>query len=371
MIGAGIAGAGAAYELSKAGQVLLLEAEDAPGYHATGRSAAHLTETYGNAVIRRLVKASRGFLEAPPENFAAHALVTSQGDLLVAGPGEEAALEADIAESAQLTQSIHRLTPREVLEMVPVLRPEGVIGGRYDSGGLSLDVHGLHQGYLRGLRERAGELITRAAVTQIVQIGPDWRCTTAAGEITAHVLVNAAGAWADQIAALAGVRQIGLVPKRRTAFTFDPPPDLGAETWPMLGDLAETWYIKPESGRLMGSPSDATPVAPQDVQPEELDIAIGVDRIQQATILEIPRLAHKWAGLRSFAADGSPVVGWGSAPGFFWLAGQGGYGVKTSPALSRLTAELICHDRYPKDLAELGLGSDDLSPDRLGVPAIQ
>ena len=365
VVGGGIAGASAGYELAKAGRVILLERESQPGYHSTGRSAAHLTETYGNEIIRRLVKVSRRFMEAPPEDFAEHPLVTPRGELVLAAEEGVAELETEFERARRLVPAIHRIDLSDCVGLVPVLRAEAFAAAFYDPTSMDIDVHGLLQGFLRGFKARGGALVTGAEVTALGGAGGIWHCETAAGSFAAPVVVNAAGAWADHLAILAGAEPVGLVPKRRSAFTIEPPDGLAVDRWPLTGDLAETIYFRPDAGRLMVSPADATPVPPQDVQPEELDLAIGADRLQRATSLEVRRMAHSWAGLRTFAADETPVVGPDPLlEGFFWLAGQGGYGVKTSSALARATASLLLENRLPDDLAELGLCVADLAPAR-------
>jgi D-arginine dehydrogenase len=235
----------------------------------------------------------------------------------------------------------------------------------FDSKAMEIDVNRLHQGYLRGLKARGGEVVTRAEVRDLHRESPGWRVETKAGDFIAPVVVDAAGAWCDEIAELAGAKPVGLVAKRRTAITFDAPDGLDTRNWPLAVGVAEDFYFKPDSGRLMGSPADETPMPPCDVQPDELDIAIAVDRIQAATTLEIARIGRSWAGLRTFAADKTTVVGFDPAcAGFFWLAGQGGYGIQTAPAMGRLAAALATGATVPADLAELGVTAEAVSPAR-------
>ncbi len=250
--------------------------------------------------------------------------------------------------------------------MVPVLRTDYVAAGFLEPDAMDIDVGALHQGYLTGLGRRGGEVVTDAELVGLSRRDGTWRAQTRAGAFTAPVVVNAAGAWCDEVAAMAGLHPVGLVPKRRTAITFDAPADIDPKAWPLVIDVAEAFYFKPEAGRILASPADETPVAPCDAQPEELDVATAVHRVEQATTLRIPRIAHKWAGLRSFVADNSLVIGLdGLADGFFWLAGQGGYGIETAPAAARATAGLLAHGRLPADLAGLGLEPAALAPDRL------
>jgi D-arginine dehydrogenase len=247
---------------------------------------------------------------------------------------------------------------------VPILRPDAVAGAFYEPRSRDIDVHAAHQLFLRGFRARGGTVVTDAEVGGIERAGNAWQIATRAGEFHAAILVDAAGAWADE-AVLAGARRVGLVPKRRTAFNVDPPPGIAVAAWPLVNDVGEELYFKPDAGRLLVSPGDATPSPPVDAQPEEEDLAIGVERLERMTTLTIGRLPHKWAGLRSFVADGSPVVGWdGEVPGFFWLAAQGGYGIKTAPALARTAVGLIAGNGLPADLRDLGLAERDLAPSR-------
>ena len=243
--------------------------------------------------------------------------------------------------------------------------PAYVAAGIYEADATDMDVHGIHNGFLKTLRARGGHVVTGAEVTALARRGDRWHATTPAGEFSAPVLINAAGAWCDALARLAGVKPVGLVPKRRTAFTFDPPAGADVHPWPAVIDIDETFYFKPEAGKILGSPADETPIEPCDVQPEELDIAEAVARIERASSLRVKRLDHKWAGLRSFVADKTPVVGMDdAAEGFFWLAGQGGYGIMTSPALGRTVASLLTAGTIPEDLAALGVTTEALLPAR-------
>jgi D-arginine dehydrogenase len=368
IVGGGIAGAGAAYEIAAFASVVLLERETRCGYHSTGRSAASFTENYGNAVVRRLAIASRAFLDDPPPGFCEHALLTPQPVITIARADQLTLLQQQLDQARTLVPSITRIAAAEALSKVPILRADYVAGAFVEPHSMEIDVHGLHQGYLRGARVRGARVVVDAGVTSIEHRSERWRVTTPAGVFTAPVLVNAAGAWADVVAEMARVRPLGLVPKRRTAFTVPVPAGLNSRSWPMIDDVAEEFYFKPDAGRLFVSPADATPSAPLDAYPEDLDVAAGVERLERATHLNVTRVFHSWAGLRTFARDASPVVGLdGAVPGFCWLAGQGGYGIKTSPALSRACAALVRGRPLPEDIAGLGLRADELSPDRLRV----
>ncbi len=365
IIGAGMAGASAAYFLAEHKRVLLLERESQPGYHSTGRSAALYAESYGNRVIRALTTGGRRFFTAPPPGFADHAMLSPRGALYI-GRADQADRLADIAvEAARLVDGIRELDRDGVRAIIPVLRPNYVSGGVLEPGAMDIDVHALHQGFLSGARERGAELRVNAAVEGLSRAGELWRLETRGGAVAAGIVVNAAGAWCDEIGALAGAAAIGLVPKRRTAIHFRPPDGLDCGSWPLCVDADEEFYFKPDAGKLIGSPADETPVPPMDVQPEEIDIAIAADRITTAADLPIDRIEYKWAGLRSFVADKSPVVGYDpSLPGFFWLAGQGGYGIQTAPSMGRLAAALVMGGEIPGDLQDLGVQASDLSPAR-------
>ena len=364
VIGAGMAGAAAAAHLAEQRRVVLLERESQPGYHSTGRSAALFTETYGNPAIRILTGAGRAFYEAW-QGFTEHPVLTPRGALMFAAPGEETMLDTAWTDLSALDSRVRRLDAAEVLRMVPVLRPDQVLGAVYEPDAMDIDVHALHQGYLRLLRRRGGRLVADAEVRALGRVDGSWVARTPAGDFAAPVVVDAAGAWADAVAALAGLQPIGLVPKRRTALTIAAPAKHDSTHWPMTGDLAETFYFKPDAGRLLVSPADETPVPPCDAQPEELDVAIAVDRLMRATTIEVSRVERKWAGLRSFVADKTTVCGFDPlADGFFWLAGQGGYGIQTAEAMARCAGSLIERGTLPAEIAAKGLAAEVLSPAR-------
>jgi D-arginine dehydrogenase len=366
VIGGGIAGASAAAHLAAHGRVVLLEREAQPGYHSTGRSAALFSETYGNRTIRALTRASRAYFEGRADGFAEHPILSPRGVLMYAMPGQMPALEAAWAELAPLDPAIRRLGAAETRALVPALRPDQVEGAIYDPRDMDIDVHGLHQAYLRRLRRAGGRVVTDASVTALTCRGT-WRVTSTAGEFAAPVVADAAGAWADEVAELAGLPAVGLVPKRRTALLVTPPPDLDSRHWPLTIDFGNAVYFKPDAGKLLVSPVDETPMPPCDVQPEDEDVALAVDRLQRATTIAVRRVERKWAGLRSFVADHTPVVGFDpSARGFFWLAGQGGYGIQTAEGMALAAAALIVEKRLPDALTRLGLDAATLSPARFG-----
>lgn len=365
VIGAGMAGAAAAAHLAADRRVVLLERETQPGYHSTGRSAALFTETYGNRAIRVLTSASRAFYEAWADGFAEQPILKPRGSLLFAMPGQEKPLDAAWDDMSALDPRVRRLDAAEACAMVPVLRPDHVTGAVYEPDAMDIDVHELHQGYLRLLRRRGGRVVTDAEILRLDHPSGTWTAVSKAGGFTAPIIVNAAGAWCDVLAGLAGLPPIGLVPKRRTAAMIASPIDIDTGSWPMTGDIAETFYFKPDAGRLLVSPADETPIEPCDVQPDELDIAVAIDRLMQATTIEVTRVERKWAGLRSFVADKTTVCGFDPlADGFFWLAGQGGYGIQTAEGMARCAVSLIDGRDLPADIAAKGIALETLSPAR-------
>jgi D-arginine dehydrogenase len=369
IIGAGIAGASVAFELAPHGRVIVLEREAVPGHHSTGRSAAVLTQNYGNSIIRRLTLATRPFLEHPPDGFTEYPLTAPRRMLWIAREDQKAGLEATLDEAQRLVPTIRAVAPAEAYTLCSALRAGYVAYAILEPHALDLDVHAIHQGFLRGLRNRGGTVVTNAEVVRFRQTDASWEVQTPDQQYAAAVVVNAAGAWCDVIGQLAGARPVGLVPKRRTAFTCSgpagiPPEELAA--WPVIIDSDEDFYFKPESGGILASPADETPMDPCDVFPDDYDVAVAIDRIQKATTLSIAHINRRWAGLRSFVPDKTPVVGMDSErAGFFWLAGQGGYGIQTSSAMGRTAASLIVNQHLPQDVTDMGLTPEDLAPIRV------
>jgi len=358
VIGAGIAGASVAAELAGEQRVLLLERESQPGYHTTGRSAALFTVTYGPPVIRALSRASAPFFEAPASPHLTHPLLEPRGAVFVARADQKASLSRM---EEELAPHVTPLTGAEIETLVPLLRKGYATGGLRDASAADIDVNGLHQHYLKTFRAAGGVLQTKAKVRGLSKHG-DWQVETPQGTFHAPVVVNAAGAWADVIAELAGLRPTGLTPKRRTALTVAPPEGMIPDRWPMVVDIDEQFYLKADAGKLLISPADATPSPPCDAQPEELDVAICIDRIETAFDLSLRRIESRWAGLRSFVPDGDPVAGYDpEGEGFFWLAGQGGYGIQTAPALARAAAALVRGEEIPGDIAAEGVTAEALA----------
>ncbi|MFG3708006.1 NAD(P)/FAD-dependent oxidoreductase [Micromonospora sp. NPDC047670] len=352
VIGGGIAGASAGHHLAAYGSVLLAEMERVPGQHSTGRSAALFSEYYGGPAVRALTRASRGFLTAPPPGFADHPLLTPRGVLTLCPPGGEDEFDAALRDGADVDPPAREIDLADLPRYCPVVRPGWCRRAMVKPAARDLDVAALHQGYLRGIRAAGGRVVCDARVRRLRRTAGAWRVTTDAGEFTARVVVNAAGAWADELAVAAGVRPVGLTPLRRTAFLVDAPAGVPATRWPMVADVAGTFYFKPESGRLLVSPSDATPAPPGDARPDDLDVAIGAERVQEATTLSFRRVHRAWAGLRTAAPDDVPVIGPATdAPDFLWLAGLSGYGVQTAPASGALLAALAAGAPPPVDPA--------------------
>jgi D-arginine dehydrogenase len=361
VIGGGIAGASAAWALAEHGRVVLLEAEDRPGVHATGRSAALFHLIYGGPGVQPLSRASMDFFRTPPDGFTDHPLLQARGVLIIARPGEEGLLAEKVAEAPD---AYRILDAGEALRLWPALRPGYGSRAAFDASCADIDVDALHQGFLRGARGRGAIIRTNARVFGIARDGGGWRVSTAGGEISCGTIINAAGAWADTVGALAGASRLCLQPKRRTAALIDAPP--GGEAWPMLIDVTETFYAKPAAGRMLLSPAEETDTEPHDAAADDLALAEGVERLEAATTLTVARKPVAWAGLRTFAPDRLPVVGEDPAlPGFFWLAGQGGFGVQTSPAMAALLASAVTGSRLPDHWADFGLSMSRYSPHRL------
>ena len=360
IVGAGIAGASAAARLASKASVLLLEQETAPGYHSTGRSAALYSALYGNDTITAITRASRAFFDAPPAGFCEYPLLSPRGVLFA---GCEADTEA-IAEIARLPLA-RRIDTVEAIRRVPILIEQYATHCAWEADAFDVDVHGLHQGFLRMARGAGAELACAAGVTALTREQDGWHIVTAHGEFSAGVVINAAGAWADRVAQLAGARALGIQPLRRTAMIIDAELPVGFSQWPAVIAADESWYIKPDAGLMLASPADETPTDPCDAQPEELDVAICADRIESRTRLQIRRIVRSWAGLRSFAPDRTPVVGYDpQVESFFWLAGQGGYGVQTCPALSQIAEALALREPIPVHIQDEGFDAARVSPCR-------
>ncbi|MBN9671216.1 NAD(P)/FAD-dependent oxidoreductase [Roseibium aggregatum] len=346
VIGGGIAGAGAAARLAPEAAVIVLEMEDALGRHSTGRSAAIYIRNYGNKALRAITAASEAVL-VEPEGISEESLLSPRGEMLIARDDEVDALETYLKGS----YGMERLTPDEAVALFPLLRRDGLAAAAIERDARDIDVDRLLQGFARLARRHGARFVTDAPAQSIARTDGVWRVETPKGTFEAPVLINAAGAWADVVAGLAKVLKVGLVPMRRSAAIVPPPKGVDVTGWPLVASASETWYAKPDAGKLMVSPADEDPVEPHDAWPDDMVLAEGLHRFEQAVTMEVTRVERSWAGLRSFVADRTPVVGFApDTEGFFWLAGQGGYGVQTAPALSQLAADL-CLSRAP-DLAD-------------------
>jgi D-arginine dehydrogenase len=366
VIGGGIAGASAGFALAEHGRVVLLEREERVGYHATGRSAALFTAANNAHTIRSLTLSSKNFLLQPPAGFSETPLLEPRGALFIAGSDQEELLDRLMARTRGLAHVFIRISAAQAKAMVPVLRESYLQGAVYEPDCMSIDVHALHHGFLRAIKQRAGVVLTGAKARSLKREERRWLVRTETRTFAAPTVINAAGAWADRVAANAGLRPVDLQPMRRTAVLFEPPPIVDPRQWPAVLDIGEQFYFKPEGGNILASPADETPTEPCDAIPDEADVALALRRVNTAADLPVHRIAKQWAGLRSFVPDRLPVVGYDSeAEGFFWLAGQGGFGVHTSPAMGRLCASLVLGRGMPSELAELGLSEASLSPARL------
>ncbi|WP_417774436.1 NAD(P)/FAD-dependent oxidoreductase [Stappia sp.] len=342
VIGGGMAGISAAALLAREARVIVLEMEPVPGHHSTGRSAAIFIRNYGSNVLRALNAASAGFFSEPVD-VASESLLTERGELMIADEDEREALARYLDGSSGL----ERISPDEAVARVPILRRERIVEAVYEPDAQDIDVDRMFQGLQRLLKARGGEIVTGAGVTGIARRDGIWEAETPAGRFQAPTIINAAGAWADRVAALAGVAQVGLRPLRRSAALLPAPEGYDLRGWPLVVSASERWYLKPEAGKLMVSPADEDEVEPQDAWPDDMVVAEGLYRFEQAVTIPVTRVEHSWAGLRSFVADRNPVAGFApGADGFLWLAGQGGYGIQAAPALARL-ATALCLGHEP------------------------
>lgn len=361
IVGAGMAGISAAARLAPHGSTLILEAEAAPGYHATGRSAATYIDTYGAPTVCAITRASRDFYWSPPEGFADHPLVRPILDLSLARPEQAESLARHMAEHPHLEP----VDTAEILRLCPILKPDVAWTGALNRAIADLDVDAVLQGFLRMARAAGAELVADARVDALGRVGGVWRAATAKGVFEGEILVNAAGAWAGVVGRLAGLGDLGLQPLRRTAIRIEPAFREGLADWPFVVDVDERFYFKPDAGGLLISPGDETPSEPCDASPEELDVAYAVEAFEAATTEQVRRVPHRWAGLRTFSPDRVPVAGFDPrADGFFWLAGQGGYGIQTAPALSATAASLILEGRLPDTVVAEGVAEAHLAPAR-------
>lgn len=365
VVGAGIAGASVAYELAKRSKVCIIESEARPGVHATGRSAAVFATSYGGREFAAITRASRPFFDRPPAGFCEHPLLQKRGGLIIAREEQRTRLEERVRQILTAGGSATLIDERQALASVPLLRAGYVAAAARDDEVMDIDVHALLQGFMRGARAAGATIVTGNPVTGIEHRRDAWSIELGDGSVTAPILINAAGAWADQVAIACGAAPLELRPLRRTAVLVDVPDGIDIREWPAVMDIDEQFYFKPEAGKLLLSPADETPSAPGDAQSDEIDVAIGVARLEAALDIEVRRVTHSWAGLRTFSPDRAPVVGFDTKiPGLFWCAGQGGYGIQTSPAMGRVAAALALQESLPEDVAAEGVSARELSPGR-------
>lgn len=359
VIGAGIAGLSAAARIAEHNSVIVCETEEAIGMHASGRSAAFAHFDMDSPIVRALTAVSMPLLQEPGAR--------PHPALFVALEGQLEKLDQLYQNYRQWVPGIKRLGPVQTSELVPAMKQEAIAAALLDPDGRKLDAHAMLEGHRKALRISGGELTVNARVTAIRRDSERWIVDTPGQSYSAKMIVNAAGAWADHVAKLAGVDPIGIQPLRRTVITFDVPDGIDVSPWPFTKTVGPGFYIEPEGrGRLLACPMDEHPSKPCDAQPEEEDVALAAWRVEEATTLKIRRIASKWAGLRSFAPDREPVVGFDpEAKGFFWLAGQGGFGLQTSPAMALAANALVSKLDWPVELHSAGIRPEHLSPTRL------
>ncbi len=362
VIGGGIAGISAAAEIAAHCKVGVLEMEDQPGYHATGRSAAYFAPSYGNRVVRGVTSAAEHFFKTPPAGFCETELIKSRSAVFIAREDQKDSLEKVSIEQPGL----QLMDGKSLSSWVPILDPNYVSAGLRDNNGGDIDVNSLLQAYLKLLRQRGGAIHASHPVKGLKRSAGLWNIVTSQQEFAAPLIVNAAGAWADDIAGMAGLAKLGLQPKRRSVLLIDKPQDHEIDNWPLVVDVDEEFYFKPDAGQLLISPANEDPSNPCDSRPEELELAIGVDRFEKATGYEVKKINHSWAGLRTFAPDKTFVVGFDpGCDGFFWLAGQGGYGVQSAPGLAQLCMAILLGESLSSQFKGVLEFRDDVDPGRL------
>jgi D-arginine dehydrogenase len=361
VVGAGIVGTSIAAHLAKNHSVVVVDMEERAGYHSTSRSAAAYEKNYGPPPMLAFSRASETFFRNPPNGFTEAPILQHRGSLFFVSEGQESQAEKFLAKAI----GIEEISQEHAKRIYPILRDGYAKRCFLDDNTDDLDVDLLHRGYLKQLKAYGGNLLLNAAVSRIERKAGQWHAICGTHAVQATTLVNAAGAWGDVVAKLCGAKPVGLVPKRRSIGVVPMPDGVDFKDWPMVTDVGETWYAKPQSGKLIVSSADATPVDPHDAYADDMAIAEGIDRLMTATTLEVERLDHSWGGLRTFAPDGNPVVGYDPhTDGFFWVVGQGGYGIQSCPALSEMAAALAMHQPIAKDVIGFGLNPNDIKPDR-------
>lgn len=368
IIGGGIAGASLGYFLSPHQSVLILERESQCGYHSTGRSAAEYTERFHSFMTGILTKASYEFLTNPPKGFSEVDLLIRRGNLVIADEEKATHLLETYEAECEKSPGLVLLTKEQAIERAPILNSDYIAAAFYDPDCWEIEVENLLQGYLKGAKSAGAKIEEKNEVLSIVKQNFGWTITTSNGEFHAKKIVNCAGAWADEIAKIAGLSPLGLMPLRRTVITVDADKDIDISNLPGINEIDDTFYFKPEGGKIMSSPADETQSSPCDAQPEDIDVAYAAHYLQISTKIDVSKISHKWAGLRTFSQDRNPVVGFSNeCEGFFWLAGQGGFGIQTSAAMGRLATSLIVDGQIPDELSKMGLTEDVISPSRFST----
>ncbi len=370
IVGGGIVGASVAHALAGRRSVVLLEQEEALGYHSTGRSAAEFTRRFHSDVVGQLTTASVEFLQTPPDGFTDIDLLRPRGNLMIADMEKKERLkkvfETERSNTPKGANQIETLSVAQAIEKVPFLDETWVAAAFYDPDCWDVEVENLLQGYIRSAKNSGTQVMQGASVICAHRENGAWTIDTTKGVVRAKIVVNAAGGWADTVAELFGLEALGIIPHRRTAISVKVP-DFDLSHMPEVNEIDEVFYFKPDAGQLMISPADETPVDPHDAWPEELDIAYAAHYLTECTTLEVKHVAHSWAGLRTFAKDRLPVIGHSSqVEGFFWLAALGGYGIQTSPAVGQIAAALLTDTSIPDVVTQTGLGADVFSPKRFG-----
>lgn len=362
IIGAGMAGMGAAAHLSASARVIVLEMEDQPAFHSTGRSVATYIESYGSPVVRSLNKASVSFLNNADPQYWHAPLLKDRGLISFALTGEEHLLDEKVDEG----DGVEEVTVAQAIGYLPILRADKISRAVYEAGVKDIDVDAMFSGYRRLMRARDGTIVCGSAVENLKRDGNVWTVRTATETYSAPIVVNAAGAWVDVVGGLAGLKPIGFQPKRRSVATVPVPDAFGSpDGWALGGECKETFYFKPDAGKLLVSPADETPVEPHDAFADDMAIAEGLHRFSEATTVEITRVEHTWGGLRTFSPDKSHVIGFDPrTEGFFWFAGQGGYGIQSSEGGAMTVAGLILNEAVPDHVTAAGLSAADVTPER-------
>lgn len=367
IIGSGIAGASAGYFLLKdnpSSRVVMLETESVSSFHTTGRSAAFLLPYYGGDKVVPLTKFSRAFYENPPEHFTATNLLSHRGALHIAKHEQFEHLQSYYDAAVNQIHGLEMISKDAVCDMVPIINKNYVAGGIYDPGCYDLDVSAIHSGFMRGFQSSGGKLHVNAEVFEITPDKDGWLVSSKQGVFKTKALVNAAGAWGDHVANMAGVAPLGLTPLRRTIVVCPIEPQVDKH-WPLVIDVDEGFYFRPEGQNILASPGDETPSEPCDCQPEEIDVAKTAHDIELVMGSKIAKVESKWAGLRTFTPDRVPAIGYDPQhKGFFWCVGQGGFGIQTAAAIGQLSADLILERPMNDGLQKLSVAADGFAPDR-------